>query len=248
MKNNRGPDQPTPRLRRYRRCLLWAAGLLAFYTVFGFLVLPLIVKMVAAKQLTKLLDREVTIEALRLNPYTLSATVRGLLIKDKDGERFVSWDEFHANFQLVSFFGKPWVFKEIRLVQPFARVQVNKDGSRNFSDLTQKFSQPASQSAPPSAKTKDSPPLHVGSLQLADLRVSLTDLTPTTPCRRIVGPLGIALTEFHADPTGKNPCSLSGTTDAGSKYSWSGNFFLDPLRSEGEISLEGLAIAKFAPL
>jgi hypothetical protein len=228
--------------------LLWVAGLLAFYTVFGFLVLPLIVKMVAAKQLAKLLDREVTIETVRLNPYTLSATVRGLLIKDKDGERFVSWDEFHANFQLASFFGKPWVFKEIRLVQPFARAQINKDGSRNFSDLTHKFSQPADQTAPPSAKASKPPVLHVGSLQIADLRVSLTDLTPITPFHRIVGPLGIALTDFHTDPTGKNPCSLSGTTDAGSKYSWSGNLFLDPLRSEGEFSLKGLAIPKYAPL
>src|SRR5204863_6156487 len=112
------------------------------YTVLGFLVLPPIVRAVAAKQLSKELDRPVTIQKVRLNPYTLSATIRGLLIKDKDGQPFVSWDEVYVNFQLVSLFTRPWVFKEVSTSQPYVRVQVNKDYSLNFSDLAEKFSKP----------------------------------------------------------------------------------------------------------
>src|ERR1043166_4794207 len=112
-----------PRWHAWLRRAGWA---LLAYAVVGFLILPPIVRAVAAKQLAKQLDREVSIQKLRLNPFALSATVRGLLIKDKDGEPFVSWDEVHVNFQLASFFGKAWVFQEVSTAKPFARVQIGR--------------------------------------------------------------------------------------------------------------------------
>jgi uncharacterized protein DUF748 len=229
---------------RTRRRLAWSVGIVVFYTIFGFLVLPLIVKAVAVKQLSALLDREVTIRKVRINPYVLSGTIRGLLIKDKDGEPFVSWEEAYANFQLVSFFGKAWVFKEVRTSQPFVRCQVNRDYSLNVSDLITKFSQPA----PSTTEPKKPLVLRVKRFHIAGARASFADLTPRTPFRRIVGPLEITLTAFHTDPNNKNPYAFSGTTDSGEKFSWSGHFFLDPIRSEGELSLEGLSIPKYAAL
>ena len=49
------------------------------YTLLGFLILPPIIRAVAVKQLSKQLERDVSIEKVKLNPYTLSATIRGLL-------------------------------------------------------------------------------------------------------------------------------------------------------------------------
>ena len=107
----------------------------------------------AVKQLSKQLDREVSIQKVKLNPFAFSTAIRGLLIKDKDGEPFVSWDEVYVNFQLSSFLGHPWVFKEISVTGPFARVQMNKDGTFNFSDLIAKFS-------PTNALSTNAPLLH----------------------------------------------------------------------------------------
>ena len=125
---------------RRRKLALWAFCLLFAYAVIGFFILPPIIRAVAVKQLSKQLDREVSIQKVKLNPFVLSTTIRGLLIKDKDGEPFVSWDEVYVNFQLSSFLGHPWVFKEISVTGPFARVQMNQDGTFNFSDLIAKFS------------------------------------------------------------------------------------------------------------
>ena len=86
--------------RRKRKLALWALGLLLLYTVVGFLILPPVIRSVAAKQISKQLGREVSIEKVKLNPFALSCTVRGLLIKDTDGQPFVSWDEVYVNFQL----------------------------------------------------------------------------------------------------------------------------------------------------
>ena len=107
---------------RQRKFVIWSLALFVGYTVIGFLILPLIIRSVAARQLAKQLDREVSIQKVKLNPFALSATVDGLLIKDKDGEPFVSWEEVYVNFQISSLFGQAWTFKEISTIKPFVRA------------------------------------------------------------------------------------------------------------------------------
>jgi hypothetical protein len=229
---------------RWRKGLLWALGAIVAYTVIGFLILPSIVKAVALKQLSSLLNRQVVIRSVVINPYVLSGAIRGLVIQDKDGEPLASWNEAYANFQLVSFFGKPWVFKEVRVTQPFLRVQINQDRSLNFEDLVQKLATVLPQLA---EKIKHLF-LRVSRLEISGATSSWTDLTPSTPFRRHLGPLDITLTEFHTDPNSKDPFSLSGTTDSGEQFSWSGHVLLSPLGSEGQLSLAGVSLPKYAPL
>jgi hypothetical protein len=228
---------------RRRKAAYWSAGLLLFYTLFGFFILPLIVRAVAVKQLSQQLDRPVSIQKVKINPYTLSATIRGLLISDPDGQPFLSWDEVYANFQLLSFVTKPWVFKEVSTSAPYVRVEVRKDYRLNFSDLIDKFSK-APEKKEPSKPTA----LRVELLRIRGAKASFTDLTPREPFRRVIGPLEVTLTHFHTDPNNKNPYSFAGTTDSGERFSWSGHFYLDPIRSEGEISLDGISLPKYAPL
>jgi hypothetical protein len=220
------------------------AVFVAIYALIGFFILPPILRAVALKQLSQQLDREVSIEKVKLNPFALSITVRGLLIKDKDGQPFVSWDEVYVNFQLSSLFGHPWVFSEVSTTKPYVRVQMNPDRSLNFSDLLAKFS---STNAPPGAPAKPLA-LRIHRLRIAGATASLADLTPRTPFKRLLGPIDITLENFHTDPGNKNPYSFSGTTDAGESFAWSGHFYLAPIRSAGEVSLKNLSLNKYAPL
>lgn len=229
---------------RKRKLALWAVGLLLFYTVAGFLILPPIIRAVAVKQLSAQLDREVSIGKVKLNPFVLSCDIRGLLIKEKGGEPFVSWDEVYVNFQLSSFLGHPWVFKEVSVTRPFARAQMNKDGTFNFSDLLAKFSTNA---AP--AKAQSAPlALRVDRLQIIGATAGIADFTPREPFKRTIGPLNIVLDNFRTDPDNKNPYAFSGTTDAGETIAWSGHFYLNPLRSQGELKLFNFTLNKYAPL
>src|SRR4051812_2623098 len=227
-----------------RRWLRWCAGLFLFYTIFGFLILPWIVRAVAVRQISRRLDRPVTIHRVHINPYVLSASIQGLLVKDKDGEPFISWAEVYANFQISSFFGKAWVFKEVRAAKPFVRVEINKDYTFNFSDLIRKFSTNSSTAKSPGKPLQ----LDIARFQILGAVAQLTDLTPSTAFHRKVGPLEFTLTGFHTDRNRRNPYSFSGTTDGGERFSWSGYFSLDPVRSAGELSLEGFSILKYAPL
>src|SRR5580692_397856 len=131
-----------------RRLVLWFIYLLFAYAILGFLILPPIVRSVAVKQLSKQLGREISIEKIKINPFAFSTTVRGLLIKDKDGQPFISWDEVYVNFQLSSLFAKTWTFKEISTSKPFVHVQINEDGTFNFSDIIAGFSTNAAPARP----------------------------------------------------------------------------------------------------
>ena len=81
------------------KLIKWVFILFILYTVVGFLILPPIIRAVAVKVLSEQLDRKVTIQRVKLNPYVPSITIRGLLILDKDGQPFVSWDEVYVSFR-----------------------------------------------------------------------------------------------------------------------------------------------------
>jgi hypothetical protein len=128
------------RKSRFRKLWFWVIGLFLVYTIVGFFIAPPIVRSVAVKQLSQQLGRDVSIQQVKLNPFAFSGTIRGVLIKEKNGDPFLSWDEAYGNFQVSSLFGHTWVFKELRTSKPFVHVQMNSDGTFNFSDILAKFS------------------------------------------------------------------------------------------------------------
>ena len=100
--------QPLARFRalpRRQKVILVAVAAVVLYTLVGFFILPFVVRRVAVSQLHQHLHREVQIEAVRMNPYTLSATVRNLVVYEPDGkERLAAFRELYVNLQAVSLF------------------------------------------------------------------------------------------------------------------------------------------------
>jgi uncharacterized protein involved in outer membrane biogenesis len=123
-----------------------AIGLLIFFAVFtivGFFIVPPILKSILTQKLSENLHREVTIEKIKFNPYTLSMTVKKFMVKERDrSETFVSFDELYVNLQAISIYDKALVLKEIKLKDPFIRINRNLDSSYNFSDLMEKKTTP----------------------------------------------------------------------------------------------------------
>lgn len=189
------------RKNRLRKLLFWAVGVFLLYTIVGFLVLPPIVRSVAVKQLSRQLGREVTIQQVKLNPFAFSGTIRGVVIKEKNGDPFLSWDEAYGNFQVTSLFGHTWVFKELRTSQPFVHVQMNSDGSFNFSDILTKF---ATNSAPktkaPAGPTKQLA-VRIDQIEVSGAVLSVKRDTPTI----VAGAVPVAAPK---------PAKSTNTTDA----------------------------------
>ena len=125
--------------RRWKKVLAGVVIFFVVFTLFGFFGLPPIVKSVLTKKLSEALHREVTIEQIKINPYALSLTIRGFLIKEKGGsEKFVSFDELYVNLESISAIRFAPVLKEFRLKQPYFNVKRIDETTYNFSDLMEK--------------------------------------------------------------------------------------------------------------
>jgi uncharacterized protein involved in outer membrane biogenesis len=134
---------------RPKKILIGLIIFFAVFTLFGFFGLPPIVKSVLTQKLSEALHRQVTIEQIKINPYALSLTVRGFLIKDKGGaEKFVSFDELYVNLQSISIPKMALVLSEIRLKQAYINIKRIDETAYNFSDLMEnKEAKPAEKPA-----------------------------------------------------------------------------------------------------
>ena len=74
-------------MRHRTRILIGVGAFLVLFTLIGFFVVPPILKSVLATQLTAALHREVTIAEVRVNPFALSATLRGARGQGAEGRR-----------------------------------------------------------------------------------------------------------------------------------------------------------------
>ena len=121
--------------RRLKIPLFGIFGVIVLYTMIGFLVLPMVAKSILTEQLSDLLKRPVSIEKVKANPYVLSVTIKGLDVKDRDGKRFLSLDEFFINLQISSLFKRAAIIHQVRMVKPYLRVVRTEKKTFNFSDL-----------------------------------------------------------------------------------------------------------------
>ena len=126
-----------------------------------------------ASELSTKLHRQVSIEQIRINPFAMSVTVRGFLMKERQGSATaVSFDELYANLELTSLFRWAPVLKEIRLVKPYINVVRNEDRSYNFTDLIDEFTKgPPEPKGPPGP----TPRFALNNIQVLDGKIDFDD-------------------------------------------------------------------------
>jgi uncharacterized protein involved in outer membrane biogenesis len=127
-----------PSIKQLKRILFGCAAFMIVFTLVGFFVLPPLLKSILIDQLSKNLHRDVSINKVQLNPYTLSIKVEGVRVKERTGtETFVSCDEIFLNLQGLSAIRRALILREIRIKNPYLKVARHEDGSYNFSDLVE---------------------------------------------------------------------------------------------------------------
>lgn len=125
------------RLNRPQIAALASLGLLIFYTLVGFFVVPPVLKYLLQKDLSERLQRKATIEKVYANPFTLALQVDGFRLQGKDHAAgdVASFKSLYVNLQAVSVAIMAPVVKEITLIDPYFKI-VRIDQDRfNISDL-----------------------------------------------------------------------------------------------------------------
>ena len=228
---------------RWRRWLVWFGCAFVAYSVVGFFVIPPIIKWQLTRRLPGITKRQAAVRQVKVNPWTLSLTVRGLALNEADGRPFASWDELYVNFQASSLFRWAWTFKEIRLVKPFGEVILLKDGRLNFANMLE-----TPTNAPPKPSTPASVPrINIFHLVITNGFVALEDRTRRSVFRTEYRPINLNLRDFSTRPESDAPYSFRAESDAGRSITWAGDLRMQPLRSAGHLEVTGVKLPRAGP-
>ncbi|MDY0132181.1 MAG: DUF748 domain-containing protein [Desulforegulaceae bacterium] len=113
------------------------AGLFIFYSVLGFLIIPIAAKYIAPGKLSEVLKRDVEIGQIRFNPFAFSFKIKNFKVYTKDKENvFAGFEEVYANLGVISSVLKfSPVISDFYLLSPEVYIEKNKNNEFNFSDL-----------------------------------------------------------------------------------------------------------------
>ncbi|MDX2451148.1 DUF748 domain-containing protein [Desulfosarcina sp.] len=120
---------------RQKKIAITLCTILLIYLLFGFIGAPFIVRSLLEKQVAEAINRQVTVGPVRINPITLSATVRDLNIRETGGAPFLKLDEAYLNLQASSLFKWALVLKSVRVVNPDIALVRTAETIFNFSDI-----------------------------------------------------------------------------------------------------------------
>ncbi len=229
--------------RRRRKPLIWLFALVFVYTIVGFFVLPAVIKSQMLKQLPQITKRRASVAEVKINPYALSLTIRGLKLAENNGDIFASLGEFYGNFELSSIVRGKFVFSELTIKEPSATIIWNADGTFNFANILET---PANAPAKPTEKTTI-PKILIEKFSVEEGGIDFADFTRKQPFRTKIGPLHLNLKDFTTQPNTRNPYSFTASTDAKEEFAWAGDITVDPLASSGTFKLSGIDLKKYGP-
>ena len=145
-----------------RRIRLWLILLVVVYTLLGFLGVPWLVQYLAVNTAREDFGRDLRIEAVHLNPYTLTFQIDGLALDDTDDRPLLAWEQLFVDLSWSSIVNRAWTFQTIRLDEPVIHEERFTSGETRLSRLI------------PESKARESEDEGAGSppaLRVEDLRV-----------------------------------------------------------------------------
>jgi uncharacterized protein involved in outer membrane biogenesis len=170
----RGRATKIARHPRARKIAIWFVAIVAFIGIVAVAAPPLLKNKIAA-ELSAKLHRPITIEEIWFNPLTMSLTVRGFLMKERQGSATaVSFDELYTNLELQSLFRWGPVFKEVRLTKPYVSLIRNQDRTYNYTDLIEEFTKGPPKEAP-EGEPEPTPRFALNNIQVLDGRIDFDD-------------------------------------------------------------------------
>lgn len=158
------------KLQRLKRPAKWGAGVLLAVAAIGFGVVPPVGKHYAVKILGEVLGREVSIDAVRFNPFTLTTELHGVRVMEADGQsEAFGFDLLRANAELESLVRGGVVLHELTLAGPRVNVVLSEAGQHNWKDVLDRLA------AQPKNENSSETLFSVGNIRISGGRVAVND-------------------------------------------------------------------------
>src|SRR3954451_18265164 len=245
---------PAALRRRPPRWAIVVAGILALYSIFGFLILPRIVRAQMEKKLPDVLHRPVTVREVRLNPFAISMTIRGFSVRQPAGSPLLSFEEMYVAVALLRHWRGGVYLESVKLVRPEVSVAIEKGGQLNFADL---LGAPEPAEPVPTArlarKARAEPPrpepkptvFEIAHFSLDRGAIAFADRNRPHPFEARLEPLSFALDGFTTEPKKNGAYHFEARLEPATQLAWTGSISAIPPKSAGELSITGIQLAQF---
>ncbi len=231
-----------PRLTRPRLLAGLVVGLVGLYALVGFVLLPYLIKEYGVPAASEQLQRPVVVREVAFNPFTLALRLNGLEVREQDQTPIIGFEEFVVNLRATTLFFQTLGFDEIRLVMPFVAARVNREGKLNLLGLVPPSDKAAAPVETATGEPKRMMPLEIELFEINNGIVEFRDESKAKPISMDIVPIHISLRNFSTTQGSDNAYAFTAEVGKGEALAWEGTVSLEPLESDGKVSLSGVKL------
>lgn len=236
-----------------RRVRFWLLVLVVVYTLLGFFVVPWVVQYIAVNTVRDDFGRELRIDAVHANPYTLTLWVDGVALDDTDNHQLLGWERLFVDLAWSSAVNRTWIFQTIRLDKPIIQEERFASGETRLSRLPPEPSDKAPTEDEPAAL----PALRINELRVegavlrfADNLQEVRTATADKPNQVSLAlqDVDLSVEELSLQESARFPVRLNGQLAGGGVLAFDGTLQLLPtLALEGSTRIDELVLTQAEP-
>ncbi len=216
---------------------------LVSYLLAGYLLVPVVVESELVSLVEAKLGVRPQVGRISFDPFGLRLTLHGFELPDaKNSEPVLTFEELVVDLLLLGFLEADVVLEEVLLVAPRLSAAVDESGELNLRALfpPDDATEDSDVSADEAGHSSDGPLIvDIDSIRIERGDVLFVDRSQAPAFEVRVAPLDLEVEAFTTRAGGSSPYSLLIRVGNATELHWSGTIGLDPIHSEGEISLAG---------
>ena len=221
--------------------ILCIIDVLLLYAIIGFVIIPAVLSSQIPKIAKEELNREVQIENIQFNPFSMEIDLQGFEMSNLDPTRFISFDRFYLNIGVLKSISDLTVtLDSVELDKPFALIDRNKQGNFNFTDLLKGEEEPKPEEEP----SEGIFPVKISQIKIAEGKIDWKDNFYSTPQQESVSPLNLTINDFTTLVDEQSQMGISLALLSGGTLEWKGEIELTPFSSKGQVSLNQINFKK----
>lgn len=223
--------------------VLIVAGLVAAYAASGFLLVPYLLKREIPRWFADRTASVAAVQDARFNPFLFKLEIAGFHLSERDGPPLLAFDRLFVDFEAVSLPRWAWTFAEITLDRPQLNLDMDPEGELNLAAFIARIGGTDRPGTQPQQAAL--PRLLLHHVALNGGRVAISDRSGASPVQASLDPVAFELKDLSTLPDRSGAYALTARLPAGGTLAWRGELSLQPLASDGEISIKGF---KFSTL
>lgn len=230
----------------FRSKSFWLISIFILYSLFGWVVVPMILDAQLKSILKSTAKWDTQIEEILFNPYALSVELKRTDIVETSNNPVVRFERLYINFNLLKTLGGDISFDEITLEKPQVHMDLDQQGTTNFQRAF------TSDTADETGKEEVSPDeagdplaLFFNTIAITEGAVYFTDNSTGAVHEIALMPLSLSLEEFSTHHNEGGEYALDISLGKEQSLKWQGQIGIAPFQSKGRLVLNNIDSGTF---